>query len=348
MRRRAWRWGWSIMTTSENKPARPLLPEALPEFENAARELCVRLPVSIGASGLATELSSLTSDLRFHDVLTRGGWYRLGGVVDAHGQHVSDTLTEWGEAELERHNSDLQDLYDAYSNSGLKATRLIGRTHYLVASYGVQATDFIQVEIEELQEVISHVLFEGAVAGSLEDLFEPPLGAKDGKGAGVSASPVSQPFYALRRVTDVSQLVRRIGRQRPEPQNVHRFIDAWEKSSAGMTTHFSNHWLIAVRESLDRYRQVNFQATPIAAMNGPAPRFAGYYDNKGLALNELLQNFDRQVGYPMAWFFHMITTKTVPQAIAYAVVDDIQDGFLYLPDRDVEVLKAWLRRPFAF
>ena len=336
------------MTISENKPMSPLLPESLPDFENAARELCVRLPVSIGASGLATELSSLAPDLRFHDVLTRGGWYRLGGVIDHQGQHVSDTLTEWGEAELERHDNDLNDLYDEYAGRGLRATRLIGRAHYLVAAYGAQATDFIQVEIEELQEVISHVLFEGVVAGSLEEFFEPPAGAKGSKGAGLTEAPVSQPFYSLRRVTDISQLVRRIGRQRPEPQNVHRFIDAWEKSSAGMTTHFSNHWLIAVRESLDRYRQVNFQATPIAAMNGPAPRFSGYYDNKGLALNELLQNFDRQVGYPMAWFFHMITTKTVPQAIANAVMDDIQDGFYYLPDRDVDVLKGWLRRPFAF
>ena len=34
--------------------------------------------------------------------------------------------------------------------------------------------------------------------------------------------------------------------------------------------------------------------------------------------------------------------------IANAVMDDIQDGFYYLPDRDVDVLKGWLRRPFAF
>ena len=90
------------------------------------------------------------------------------------------------------------------------------------------------------------------------------------------------------------------------------------------------------------------QATPVAALNGPAPRFAGVYGAKGLALNDALQSFDREVGYPMAWFFHMLTTKSVPQAVAYAVIDDVQDGFHYLPERDVAVIKRWLFRPFGF
>ena len=319
------------------------------DFDRVLTELCVRLPTSVGSAGLARELSaalsSLVPELAFRDVLTRGGWFRLGGVIDAAGQHVAEDMTRWGEDELAKCGDDLYALYDRYAGQGFRATRLIGRTHYLVAATGAPAADFLQVEIEELQEVVSHVLFEGHVPRSLEELFESPAG---GGAAVLAETPVSLPFYSLRRVVDVGDLLKRIARQKPEPQNIHRFFDAWQDSSAGSATHFSNHWVIAVREYLDRFRQSNLQATPVAAMNGPAPKFSGHYGVKGLALNDALQRFDRQAGYPMAWFFHMLTTKSVPQAVAHAVIDDLQGGFHYLPERDVKVLKAWLHRPFGF
>ena len=310
-------------------------------------ELCLRLPVSVGSSGLARELSNLVPDLLFHDVLTRGGWYRLGGVIDAHDQHVTDDLAAWGESELSRHGDDIHALCDAYCGHGLKATRLIGRTHYLVAVTGPSASDFVQVEIEELQEVVSHELFAGSEPGSLEELFEPPPAAGE-NGKSRPQHPVDLPFYSLRRITDVATFLKRMAGQKPEPQAVHCFFDAWQNSSAGNTTHFSNHWIVAVRDYLDRYRQSILMASPVAALNGPPPRFVSTYGAKGLALNEALQRFDRQAGYPMAWFFHMLTTKSVSQAVAHAVIDDVQGGFSYLPERDVKVIKDWMHRPYAF
>jgi hypothetical protein len=38
----------------------------------------------------------------------------------------------------------------------------------------------------------------------------------------------------------------------------------------------------------------------------------------------------------------------VPHALASAVIEDAQAGFNYLPDRDAEVVKAWLFRPYGF
>ena len=314
------------------------------DLAGAVAELCVRLPVSVGASGLASELSGLAPDLVFRDVLTRGGWYRLGGVIDAENQHVADDLAAWGETELSLCGDDIHALCDMHVGQGLKATRLIGRTHYLVAASGTAAADFMQIEIEELQEVVSHPLFAGEEPGSLEELFESPADA----GESPPGQPVGLPFYSLRRITDVSAFLNRMIGQKPEKQNVHRFFDAWQASSAGNATHFCNHWVVAVREYLDRYRQAILQATPVAALNGIAPKFISPYGAKGLALNEALQRFDRQAGYPMAWFFHMLTTKTVPHAVAHAVVDDMQSGFSYLPERDVKVLKDWMHRPYAF
>lgn len=317
----------------------------LAELEHRIAELCVGLSVSIGAAGLAAELSSIDPDLAFRDVLSRGGWYRLGGVVDSNDHHctrVSDDLAAWGEQELAAHGDDVHALADAHAGSSLWATRLSGKTHYLVASTGSKAGNFIQIEIEELQETLSHPLFpEGASPGSLEELFEAP-------GEKMSEQTLGLPFFSLRRVTDVAGFLARMAAQRPEPHPIHRFFEAWQVSSAGNTTHFCNHWVLAIREYLDRFRQPILQATPVVALNAVPPRFDAGFGVQGLALNHALQRFDRQVGYPMAWFFHMLTTKRVPNAVVQAVVDDVEAGFGYLPERDVSVLKNWLHRPFVF
>jgi hypothetical protein len=318
------------------------------QYDDLARhvaELCVRVPAAAGPGALARELALTAPHLAFREVLTRGGWYRLGGVVDAAGKHVADDLEKWAETELAARDDDLGALCDDYADSGLTATRLTGRTHYMVATTGSAATDFIQIEIEELQEMSCHALFDtDTLPGSIEELVDP----RGGDPCASRAVPLGAPFLALRRLTPVADLLARMRAQKPEPQPIHRFIAAWENSSAGAATQFSNHWVLGVREHLDRYRQTIVHATPVAAVNGAAPRFDGAFGLQGLSLHNALSRYDKAVGYPMAWFFNMITTRSVPHALSSAVIDDTQAGFHYLPDRDAEVVKQWLYRPYGF
>ncbi|MBK9018780.1 MAG: hypothetical protein IPL72_01735 [Sulfuritalea sp.] len=132
-------------------------------------ELCLRLPASAGPGVLAKELGALAPDLAFREVLARGGWYRLGGVVDGSGHHIADDLEHWAETELAARDDDMAALCDDFAGRELRATRLNGRTRYLVAATGNGATDFVQIEIEELQEVACHPLF---------DADAPPPGSK--------------------------------------------------------------------------------------------------------------------------------------------------------------------------
>lgn len=316
------------------------------ELSRQVAELCVRIPATAGPAVLARELAPLAPDLAFREVLSRGGWYRLGGVVDASNAHLSDHLETWAERALAAHDDDMAALCDDYAESGLRATRLTGRTHYFVAATGSGATDFVQIEIEELQEVICHPLFAGdALPSGIEELIDP-------RGADITccagAKPLGAPFLRLRRLTPVAAFLARMRAQKPELQPIHRFVEAWEASSAGAATQFSNHWVIVVREHLDRYRQAVLHATPVAALNGAPAKFAAAFGLQGLALHHAMVRYDKAVGYPMAWFFHMLTTRSAPHALANAVIDDTQAGFHYLPDRDVQVVKDWLYQPYGF
>ncbi|WIM06083.1 MAG: hypothetical protein OHM77_01975 [Candidatus Nitricoxidivorans perseverans] len=278
----------------------------------------------------------------FREVLVRGGWYRLGGVVDASGRRIADDIKRWAEAELAARDDDMQALADDFAGRGLRATRFNGKTHYRVAATGDGPTDFLQLEIEELQEVACHPLFAGdAPPSDIEEIVD-PAGPCDGQ------DPLGAPFLVERRITDIADFLARMRAQRPEPQPVHRFVEDWRRSGAGAATPFASHWVFAVREHLDRYRQCVLNATPVATLNGPPPRFESVFGAQGLALHEALKRFDCQAGYPMAWFFHMLTTKTVPHAVASAAIEDVQAGFRYLPDRDVQVVRDWLHRPYGF
>lgn len=310
---------------------------------DAVSGLCSCTPVSAGPAALANAIAAVAPKLSFRQVLERGGWYRLGGVVDADGERVADDIQGWAEAELAGHGDDLAALADDCAERGLRATRLTGKTHYWMAQTGNGAADFIQIEIEELQEMVCQPLYDGGeIPATLEELID---GRSDGQG---KPTPLGVPFYALRRVTDMAEFLTRMREQKLEPQSVHRFLAAWEASSAGNGADFSNHWVLAVREHLDRYRQPILAAAPVAAIVGSPPHFESAFGARGLALSASLQRFDRQAGYPMAWFFHMLTTKAVPHAVASLVVEDMQAGFAYLPERDLQVVRDWLHRPFGF
>ncbi|NJD24096.1 MAG: hypothetical protein FIB06_01705 [Betaproteobacteria bacterium] len=302
-------------------------------------EVCARTPVAGGPGALVKALASALPEWNFRHALARGGWYRLGGVVAADGTRVHDRLEEWAEDGLAAHGGDLQAFADEMEGSEFYATRLVGQTHYLVAAAGDGADNFLQLEIEDLQEMRAHRLFSDSPA-SLEELVDPRAG-------GGRPQPLDLPFYSFRRLQHVGSFLRRMLAQKPEPAPIHRMLADWSNSSAGGASNFHNHWVIATREHLDRYQQPVFRAQPIATLAGAPPTFAADPGANGLTLHEALARFDREAGYPMAWYFHMLAGRALPHWVAQAVVEDAMNGFAYLPQRDADTVRQWLHRPYA-
>jgi hypothetical protein len=301
-------------------------------------ETCTSVPVSSGPGALVKALSLALPEWKFRHALSRGGWYRLGGIVDCNGQRLSDSLENWVEAALDERDGDLAQLTNDCTEQVLYATRLVGQTHYLVAPAGDECDGFLQLEIEDLQEVRAHQLFANE-PGTVEELVDPR--------GNCPLQPVGLPFYNFRRIQHVGAFLKRMLEQKPEPAAIHRMLADWENSSAARTSAYFNHWVIATREHLDRYQQAVLHAQPIPTLAGAPPDFAASSGSSGLKLQEALNHFDHEAGYPMAWYFHLLTTKAVPHWVAQSVVEDALNGFAYLPQRDVSVVRGWLHRPYS-
>jgi len=305
----------------------------------AVVETCAKVPVSSGPGALVKALSLALPEWKFRHAMSRGGWYRLGGILDPRGQRISDNLENWLENALAERDGDFGQLVDDFAGQQLHATRLVGQTHYLVASAGEDTDGFLQLEIEDLQEMRVHQLFAND-PGTLEELVDPRASSEQ-------PVPLGLPFYNFRRIQHIGAFLQRMLAQKPEPAPIHRMLDDWSQSSASHTSAYYNHWVIATREHLDRYQQPVFRAQPIATLAGAAPEFDATAESSGLELNKALTHFDREAGYPMAWYFHMLSSKAVPHWVAQSVVEDALGGFAYLPQRDVDVVRSWLHRPYS-
>ena len=105
-----------------NGLAAELIETRWPGLSAMVAQICQQTPVSEGTLAVAKALAQRLPDLSFREVLTRGGWYRLGGVIDVTGNKIVDDLAEWAEAELAAHDDDLHALVEDYANSGCKVT----------------------------------------------------------------------------------------------------------------------------------------------------------------------------------------------------------------------------------
>lgn len=278
----------------------------------------------------------------FQLACTQEGWYRPGGVIRSNGSRVTNDLAAWAELELDRCQGDMGLFFDRHAQDELLVTRLVGKTHYFVAPYGSEPAEFLQLEVEELQEVLDRRLLDFETPPiDLAELIDPI------KPHTVPFHTVSRPHYQLRQLDDMRLMMGRLtGPDEPEVP-IQRFLQEWAASRAGVSNHFSAHWVIAWREYSNCYCQTVMTTVPVSRHSRKLRHFHWEADVHGLDLARQLAAFDRAAGYPFAWYFHLITGKLTPYDIATAVKQDLRAGYRYLAERDVAILEAWLEQPYT-
>jgi hypothetical protein len=305
-------------------------------------DTCASTPVTNDHELLLYKLTQIYPELSFAHVLTRGGWHRTGGVLNAEGERVSDRLAEWVESES---GGDIQTFLDKYLGAGYIVTGFTGKTHYFVAQTGETAQDFIQLEVEEMQEVKDHSLLGSDILpDDIEDVSNPIHTKK------LNADPVGEPNYNFRRITSISDFMKSmIDGNRPDNKSVttKRFMQDWDRSSANEFGAFCFHWVLSLQEYTDAYGEHIKLAKPVSVHAGELPMLRLDDIDRGSRLANLIHGFDHDVGFPMAWYFYMLSHNGIPHQLPEAIHKDLMGAYAYLPAKDLKVFKDWYEKPYG-
>lgn len=315
--------------------------QTIPLSGQQISELCKQLVPGKDDSSLLNRIQSMIPDYPVRLAKTGDEWYRIGGVVSGDGTHISNDLIEWVERTFLECGQNFQTLIDHALEQKLIATRQTGRTLYFVIETGSQAEDFILLQIDKTQEVSDRLLInEECLPEDLEDIIDPLTPAT------IESYNFGHSRYQYRRKTDIKLFMETLNQHHAgERHPVQRFIDDWNRSSAGKHS-FCKDWIVRPYQHTGRYGEQIINAEIINLQNQPLPHLEDRGGNHGNALSSLLNRFDRQAGYSFAWYFYMLKGELVSPYNGEAVYQDISGDFAYLPQRDEAVLRDWITSPY--
>lgn len=269
-------------------------------------------------------------------------WYRLGGIVDTQGNRIAQDLVEWTERTFINCGKNLQTLIEHAQEEKLIATRQTGNTLHFVVQTGDKAEDFIQVDIDKTHEISDRLLVsEHNLPEDLEEFID-PLNPDCLEPFSIGAAR-----YSYKRKTDVAVFMDEINKYHIEEHPVQRFMDDWNRSSAQQKAVLSDDWIVRPFRNTGRFGEQIINVEIVNTQPKNVLQMKDVSGKKGTSLANLLTRFDRQAGYPFAWFFYMAKGKLVLPQTGVAVFKDVSGDFSYLPERDVAVLKDWVNTPYS-
>lgn len=305
-------------------------------------KLCKQTLPSQNDELLLQKIQQAFPDTPMHLAKTGDEWYNIGGVVTKEGKRVAGDLIEWTERTYIECGKNLQTLIDYALDENLIATRQTGVTLYVAAKTGKQAEQFVLIEIDKTHEASDRLLVnEEQPPEDLEDFIDPLEPQR------IEAFCFGNSQYTYRRKTDVALFMQELQQHHIGKHPAQRFMDDWNRSSAGQNTTFSDDWIIRPYRHTGRYGEQILSAEIVNTQLRTLPYLEDIAGKRGNSLNNLLIRFDRQAGYAFAWFFYMVKGKLVSPHSGEAVYRDISGDFAYLPERDVAVLKDWIAEPYS-
>jgi hypothetical protein len=291
---------------------------------------------------LLSTLQSLIPDYPIRLARIGDEWYRLGGIVDMEGNRIASNLIEWTERTYIECGKNLQALIDHARGQKLIATRQTGNTLHFVVQTGSKAEQFIQIDIDKTHEMSDRLLVsEHNPPEDLEEFIDPL------EPECIETFCIGTSRYSYRRKTDVAIFMDEINKHHIEEHPVQRFMDDWNRSSAQQKAVLSDDWIVRPFRHTGRFGEQIINVEIVNTQQKQMPQLDDIHGKKGVSLHNLLTRFDRQAGYPFAWFFYMVKGKLVSSHSGLAVFKDISGDFSYLPERDVAVLKDWVSTPYS-
>ncbi|HXK53883.1 MAG TPA: hypothetical protein PK405_04295 [Hyphomicrobiales bacterium] len=306
------------------------------------KRICAATEPAATLEPLLKNINAAAGGREFSLTYTDKGWYRVGGIVTATGERVADDLEQWVRAQGE---DDIISLAAQYADSGYLATAISGKTFFLSASSGPRALDFIQIEVEELREVTDRELFDhDNVPDTIEDIID-PMECRP-----VKQTPVAPPVYQFKQLLDFSAIGEELTSEYAGDPAFRRFLRDWEQSSASGELPFHKCWAVEVLPVLadvgEHKSKVRLWSPHGAAVHT--------YDMSGRGMGggivKMLASLDREAGYPMAWYFLMLTKKFLSPAMLISIREEMgwsQRDSTFLAANDRRILESWIEAPYT-
>ncbi len=305
-------------------------------------KICRHTLPDLDDDALLSKLQELNPAYPIRLAKTAEEWYRLGGIVDMAGNRIANDLVEWTERTFIECGKNLQTLIDHAREKKLIATRQTGNTLHFVIQTGRKAEQFIQIDIDKIHEMSDRLLVdEHNPPEDLEEFIDPL------EPECIETFCIGAARYSYRRKTDVAIFMDEINKYHIEEHPVHRFMEDWNRSSALQKAILSDDWIVRPFRHTGRFGEQIINVEIINTQQKNMPQLENISGKKGVSLHNLLTRFDRQAGYPFAWFFYMVKGKLVSTHSGIAAFKDISGDFSYLPERDVAVLKDWINTPYS-
>lgn len=131
-----------------------------------------------------------------------------------------------------------------------------------------------------------------------------------------------------------------------------RLFQDWQESSAGQNGHrFCRHWFLQVNDYTDKSGKRYMSAIPQWADGDGGtelPEIHPDEEESPLATHDTLCGFDRQAGYPFAWYFYMLHGNRISHNAGKIIVQGLNSSLFQLPACDEKVLLRWYERQYGF
>ena len=335
----------------------------IPNIE-VLRDLIASATPSAGHADLRSILTDRypSLDWRVGDYLEQ--WSVPGTeVFDAEGRRISGSRSAWIRSLLDEMDGDAGKVWDRYRGKGYATVDEVGTTVFAGAATGRRPEDAIEIRIDWVVAYRTQELFSSWRARDPRDLLESSgsdptdwLPANPSRyvlrkmnnvgkslelaedldfsrrGDGVDYQHLSQTGGAWRIHGSFAsdQYIRRAIRER-------RFVNDWARSSAG-EERILKHWAFDISDSAYKgQRYIEIIPRPLTWGNGIS-REKGYPIHQ---LMERLNRFDREAGYPMAWYFHAIYGKRLPTWVIRRIGAALLSGAIRIEPPDMDVILKW-------
>jgi hypothetical protein len=126
-----------------------------------------------------------------------------------------------------------------------------------------------------------------------------------------------------------------------------RFVDDWAASSAAVVP-IVERWAFDVEDYVYKGER-HMGITPRPVSWAPEGREIRWEEGRSLyQLMDLIERFDAEVGYPMAWFFHATYGNQVGQWAIRDVAEGLRHKKIGLPKADMAVISRWAASEYGF